>query len=86
MFVSQLFSVLEHTLLLGSQTIFVNVPRISAHVTSRSATVKGVMFSQTVWLFDCLVTTGQAMLTGDFDLTLDGIIILMPTPTIQIFC
>jgi hypothetical protein len=40
-----------------------------------STAVHGVVLSQTMGLFECRITTGQAMLTSDFQLSGDGIVI-----------
>lgn len=65
---------------LGRQSILVCFAWISTQVALRIAAVHGMMFDQSVWLFDVVFVVGL-MTSGNFDLSSYGIVILLPAPT-----
>ena len=78
--VCALVRVLKQTFFLCGQSVLVCLARVAAQVTFGVAAVHGMMFDQSVGLLDVLwiVTVVTA---GNFDLSGNGIVILLPSTT-----
>jgi hypothetical protein len=74
--------ILEHPPLLGSGTIM--SATISTKIATGVSTIEGMMLGKPMRLYGDLVTTGQAMLTGDLQLSGDSVVILEAPPAVQV--